>query len=56
MLGDSILVMIAMVLLSLGVQSMLQESSRKNSVEISKSTTLIVAGVFIMFYWNTIVP
>jgi hypothetical protein len=35
---------------------MLETSSRKNSVAIANSLTLIVAGIFIVFYWNSIIP
>ena len=56
MLGDSILILIAMLLIVLGVQPMLEGSTRKNSVAIVNSLTLVVAGVFLTFYWNSIVP
>lgn len=54
MLGDSILVMIGMLLIALGVQPMLIKDTRKDSVAIINSTTLVIAGIFILFYWNTI--
>ncbi len=56
MLGDSILILIAMLLIVLGVQPMLESSTRKNSVAIVNSLTLVVAGIFLIFYWNSIVP
>jgi hypothetical protein len=56
MLGDSILIVIAMLLIVLGVQPMLESSTRKNSVSIVNSLTLVVAGLFLTFYWNSIVP
>lgn len=56
MLGDSILVMIGMLLIVLGVQPMLVKDNRKNSVAIMNSATLVVMGIFILFYWNSIVP
>jgi hypothetical protein len=56
MLGDSILIVIAMLLIVLGVQPMLEGDTRKNSVAIVNSLTLVVMGVFLIFYWNSIVP
>jgi hypothetical protein len=56
MLGDSILIVIAMLLIVLGVQPMLEGDTRKNSVAIVNSLTLVIAGVFLTFYWNSIVP
>ena len=56
MLGDSILIVTAMLMIILGVQPMLEGSTRKNSVAIANSLTLVVAGLFVIFYWNSIVP
>jgi len=56
MLGDSILIIIAMILIVFGVQPMLQDDTRKNSVAVINSVTMTVAGIFLMFYWNSIVP
>jgi len=56
MLGDSILILIAMLLIVMGVQPMMEGSTRKNSVAIVNSMTLVVAGIFLIFYWNSIVP
>lgn len=56
MLGDSILILIAMLLIVMGVQPMLEGDTRKNSVAIVNSLTLIAAGIFLTFYWNSIVP
>jgi hypothetical protein len=56
MLGDSILILIAMLLIVMGVQPMLEGDTRKNSVAIVNSLTLVVAGIFLIFYWNSIVP
>lgn len=52
MLGDSLLIMIAMLLIVLGVQPMLSGDTRKNSVAVINSVAIIVAGIFIVFYWN----
>jgi hypothetical protein len=35
-----------------GVQPMLQPEVRKNSSEVVKSTTLVIGGLFLMYYWN----
>jgi hypothetical protein len=56
MLGDSILVLIGMLLIVMGVQPMLETSTRKNSVAIVNSLILVLMGIFIVFYWNSIVP
>lgn len=56
MLGDSILVIIGLLLIALGVQPMLQVENRKNSVNVVNSVALAVMGLFIIFYWNSIVP
>ena len=56
MLGDSILVLIGILLIIMSVQYMLQEDVRKNSVEVVKSVAMAVMGIFIIFYWNSIVP
>jgi len=56
MLGDSILIVIAMLLIVLGVQPMLEGNTRKNSVAIVNSLTLVIMGIFLTFYWNSIVP
>jgi len=56
MLGDSILILIAMLLIVMGVQPMLEEANRKNSVVIVNSLFLVIAGSFLTFYWNSIVP
>ena len=55
MLGDSILVLIGLVLMLMGVQTMLVDSNRKDSVAIITATTQVVMGIFIIFYWNSIV-
>jgi hypothetical protein len=56
MLGDSILIIIGMLLVVMGSQPMLEESNRSNSVNVINSTTMVIMGIFIIFYWNTIVP
>jgi hypothetical protein len=56
MLGDSLLILIGMMLIVLGIQPMLEESTRKDSVQVIKSITMVIMGTFIVFYWNTIVP
>jgi len=56
MLGDSLLILIGMMLIVLGIQPMLEESTRTDSVQVIKSITMVIMGIFIVFYWNTIVP
>ena len=55
MLGDSILVLIGLLLIVMGIQTMLVDSNRKDSVAIITATTQAVMGIFIIFYWNSIV-
>jgi len=56
MLGDSLLVLIGLLLIGMGLQPMFQSDVQSDSVRIANSVTMIVMGVFIIFYWNTIVP
>jgi hypothetical protein len=56
MLGDSILALIGLMLIVMGLQPMFQDSTRKDSVKVITSTTMVVMGIFIVFYWNSIVP
>lgn len=55
-LGDSLLVLVGLLLIVMGIQPMFQDSVQQDSVRIANSLTLIVMGIFIIFYWNTIVP
>jgi hypothetical protein len=56
MLGDSILILIALILIVMGVQPMLEDSNRTNSVKVLNSTTMVIMGTFLIKYWNSIVP
>ena len=56
MLGDSILIIIAIILTVMGIEPMLEESTRKDPVKVIKSVLLVIMGIFLTFYWNTIVP
>jgi hypothetical protein len=56
MLGDSILILIALMLIVMGLQPMLEDANRTNSVKVLNSTTQVVMGVFLIMYWNSIVP
>ncbi len=56
MLGDSLLIMIGLLLITLGIQSMINPDVRKNSVAVINSIALVTAGIFIVFYWNSILP
>lgn len=56
MLGDSILILIALTLVVMGVQPMIEKKTRMNSVAVMHSVTMVVMGVFLIMYWNSIVP
>jgi hypothetical protein len=56
MLGDSILILIALMLIVMGIQPMLDDANRTNSVNVVNSVTMVVMGVFLIMYWNSIVP
>ena len=56
MLGDSILILIALMLIVMGLQPMLDDVNRTDSVNVVNSTTMVVMGVFLIMYWNSIVP
>jgi hypothetical protein len=56
MLGDSILIVIALMLIVMGIQPMLDDENRKNSVEVMHSVTMVMMGLFLIMYWNSIVP
>ena len=55
-LGDSLLVIVGLLLIVMGIQPMFQDSVQQDSVRIANSLTMITMGIFIIFYWNTIVP
>jgi uncharacterized protein YjeT (DUF2065 family) len=52
MLSDIITLVLGFALVLFGIQPMLQPEVRKNSSEVVKSTTLVIGGLFLMYYWN----
>ena len=56
MLGDSILVIIGMMLMVMAVQPLMETSNRNDPVEVTRGATLALMGIFIIFYWNSVVP
>ena len=52
MLSDIITLVLGFALVLFGVQPMLEKEVRKNSAEIVKSVTLVIGGLFLMYYWN----
>lgn len=52
LLSDIITLILGFALVLFGLQPMLQPEVRKNSTEVIKSTTLVVGGLFLMYYWN----
>jgi uncharacterized protein YjeT (DUF2065 family) len=52
MLSDIITLVLGFALVLFGIQPMLEPEVRKNSVEVAKSTTLVIGGLFLMYYWN----
>lgn len=52
MLSDIITLILGFALILFGVQPMLEGEVRKNYPEVAKSTTLVVGGMFLIYYWN----
>lgn len=52
MLSDIITLVLGFALVLFGIQPMLQPEVRKNSPEVVKSVTLVIGGLFLMYYWN----
>ena len=52
MLSDIITLVLGFALVLFGIQPMLEGEVRKNSPEVAKSVTLVVGGLFLMYYWN----
>jgi hypothetical protein len=52
MLSDIITLVLGFALVLFGVQPMLDAEVRKNSPEVVKSVTLVIGGLFLMYYWN----
>lgn len=54
MLAPGLIFVIGMALILFGLQSFLTAYRRKFANEMIKATTLIVMGVFLMYFWSTI--
>lgn len=52
MLSDIITLVLGFALVLFGVQSMIDSGVRKNPPEVVKSVTLVIGGLFLMYYWN----
>jgi uncharacterized membrane protein len=52
MLSDIITLVLGFALVLFGIQSMLDVQVRKNSSEVVKSVTLVIGGLFLIYYWN----
>lgn len=52
MLHDIITLVMGLVLILMGVQTMLDPEVRTRSVEVVKSVTLVIGGLFLLNLWN----
>jgi len=52
MLSDIITLVLGFALVLFGIQPMLEDKVRNNPPEVAKSTTLVIGGLFLMYYWN----
>lgn len=52
MLHDIITIVMGLVLLLMGTQTMLDPEVRTRSVEVVKSVTLVIGGLFLLNLWN----
>jgi len=52
MLSDIITLVLGFALVLFGIQPMLEDNVRKNPPEVVKSVTLVIGGLFLMYYWN----
>jgi hypothetical protein len=53
MLSDSLILVLAFVLMTIGIQTFLNPDRRKVASESIKPTLLVVAGFFFFYYWYT---
>ena len=54
MLAPGLIFVIGMALILFGLQSFLTAYRRKFANEMIKATTLLVMGVFLLYFWTTI--
>jgi len=52
LLSDIITLILGLALILFGVQPMLQPEVRKDYTEAIKNTTLVMGGLFLVYWWN----
>jgi uncharacterized protein YjeT (DUF2065 family) len=52
LMSDIITLILGLTLILFGVQPMLQPEIRKNYTEAIKNTTLVIGGLFLLYWWN----
>lgn len=52
LLSDIIMMILGFTLILFGVQPMLEPDVRKNYTEAIKNTTLVIGGLFLLYWWN----
>jgi len=55
MLEDILLLVIGLTMVLIGLQIFLTPDRRKFANEMTKAATLVVMGLFVMYYWQTTV-
>jgi uncharacterized membrane protein YozB (DUF420 family) len=53
MLSDFIILILAITLLSVGLQTFMDPARRAVSSEVIKATFMMVTGFFFLYYWYT---
>ena len=51
MLSDAIILVLALTLIVVGVQNMLDPQRRQVASEAIKSTLMVIAGLYFVYYW-----
>lgn len=54
MLAPGLIFVVGMALILFGLQSFLTAYRRKFANEMIKATALVIMGMFLMYFWNTI--
>ena len=54
MLAPGLILVVAMALILFGLQSFLSADRRKFANEMIKASTLVVMGLFLLYFWTTI--
>lgn len=52
LLSDIIMMILGFTLILFGVQPMLEPDVRNNYTEAIKNTTLVIGGLFLLYWWN----